>query len=73
MPGSKYRPEAIAAELNPTRDGKPTKKRGVYLLNKKELEEIRKILSQSKLDELMLVIDRLNPKDEKREEVVVQM
>ncbi len=73
MPGSRNRQEAIAAELNPAKEGKPTKKRGVFILSKKELEEIRKILTHPKLDELMAVIDRLNPKYEKREEIVVQM
>ena len=73
LPASQYRQEAIAVELNPAKEGKPTKKRGVFLLSKRELDEIRKILSQPKLDELMSVIDRVNPKYEKKEEVVVQM
>jgi predicted transcriptional regulator len=73
LPASKYRPEAICVELNPARDGKPTKRRGLYILSKKSLQEMRHVLNDPKLDELLTTIDAKNPKPAPREEIVVQM
>lgn len=73
LPGSKYRPEAICVEINPTRDGKPTKRRGLYILSKKSLQDMRQMLNNSKLDELLGAIDAKNPPPSPREEIVVQM
>ncbi len=73
LPGSKYRPESVGVELNPARESKPTKRRGLYILSKRNLDDMRKILNHPKLDELMSVIDLKNPKQERSEEIVVQM
>jgi hypothetical protein len=65
LPGSKGRPASLAIEINPIDSyGSITKKRGVVIRSVSELDEISRLLSHSKVDELSKKIDEVNPKRE---------
>ena len=65
LPASKGRPATLAIEINPVdTHGAITKKRGVVIRSASELDEISRLLSHSKVDELSKKIDAVNPKRE---------
>ena len=62
MPVFKGAPARLAVELNPTdASGSPTKKRGLVLRSKEELEQYREIFQFDKLVPLLESVDKLNP------------
>ena len=64
LPSFKGRKPSICVEVNPVdSSGAPTKKRGVVVRSSTELEEIRKILDNEKIVELMKKIEEVNPKE----------
>jgi hypothetical protein len=63
VPAYKGRPASLAIEINPIDSyGSITKKRGVVIRSSSELDEISRILSHPKVDELSKKIDIVNPK-----------
>lgn len=62
LPTFKSRPESIVIEVNPVdTSGSPTKKRGIIIRSNSELEQIRNILTNAKLEQLAKSIDEVNP------------
>ena len=62
LPAFKSRPAAIVIEVNPVdSSGSPTKKRGIIIRSGSELEQIRNILTNVKLEQLAKSIDEVNP------------
>jgi hypothetical protein len=62
LPTFKSRPESIVIEVNPVDpSGSPTKKRGIIIRSSSELEQIRNILTNVKLEQLAKSIDEVNP------------
>ncbi|HEY7108810.1 MAG TPA: hypothetical protein VH415_05240 [Nitrososphaeraceae archaeon] len=62
LPAFKSRPAAIVIEVNPVdSSGSPTKKRGIIIRSSSELEQIRNILTNVKLEQLAKSIDEVNP------------
>jgi hypothetical protein len=62
LPAFKSRPAAIVIEANPVdSSGSPTKKRGIIIRSSSELEQIRNILTNVKLEQLAKSIDEVNP------------
>jgi hypothetical protein len=62
LPASKGRPASSAIEINPVDTyGSITKKRGVVIRSASELDEISRLLSHPKVDELSKKIDEVNP------------
>jgi hypothetical protein len=62
LPTFKSRPESIVIEVNPIdTSGSPTKKRGIIIRSSSELEQIRNILTNIKLEQLAKSIDEVNP------------
>jgi hypothetical protein len=62
LPTFKSRPESIVIEVNPVdTSGSPTKKRGIIIRSRSELEQIRNILTNVKLEQLAKSIDEVNP------------
>lgn len=62
LPAFKSRPASIVIEVNPVdSSGSPTKKRGIIVRSSSELEQIRKILTNVKLEQLAKSIDEVNP------------
>lgn len=67
MPAYKNIPTRLAVELNPVDDtGSPTKKRGLVLRSKKELEQYRDIFQFDKLLPLLENVDKVNPTSNKQ-------
>ena len=63
MPTYKNNPARLAIELNPSDGvGSPTKKRGLVLRSKAELEEFTQLFQIEKLSPLLLSVDAVNPK-----------
>ena len=62
MPTFKSRPPSIVVEVNPVdTSGSPTKKRGIIIRSSSELEQIRNILTNAKLEHLTKSVDEVNP------------
>jgi hypothetical protein len=62
LPTFKSRPASLAIEINPVdSSGSASKKRGVVLRSAAELEEMNRILSNSKLLQLAKSIEEVNP------------
>lgn len=62
LPAFRGKPASLAIEINPvSSSGSATKKRGVVIRSSPELEEISRLLSNSKLAELAKNIDEVNP------------
>jgi hypothetical protein len=65
LPTSKGKRASLAIEINPIDAySSITKKRGVVIRSSSELDEISRLLSHPKVDELSKKIDAVNPKRE---------
>lgn len=63
MPAYRNMPARLAVELNPVdSSGSPTKKRGLVLRSKEELEQYRELFQFEKLVPLLDGVDKANPK-----------
>ncbi len=61
IPKSKDGPAYLAVEINPIGDsGIPINKMGVIIRNQSELDAIRAILSQKKVDEALIAIEKVS-------------
>lgn len=62
LPEYKSRPASIAIEINPVdTSGIATKKRGILIKSRSELEQISNILTNAKIVQLATSIDEVNP------------
>jgi hypothetical protein len=62
LPEYKSRPAYIAIEINPVdTSGIATKKRGILIKSRSELEQISNILTNAKIVQLPTSIDEVNP------------
>lgn len=62
LPEYKSRPAYIAIEINPVdTSGIATKKRGILIKSRSELEQISNILTNAKIVQLLTSIDEVNP------------
>ena len=62
MPTFKSRPASVVVEVNPVdTSGSPTKKRGIIIRSSSELEQIRNILTNAKLEQLAKSVGEVNP------------
>lgn len=67
MPAYKNSPVRLAVELNPVDgSGSPTKKRGLVLRSREELEEYKAIFQVEKLTPLLEQVEKLNPEVKKQ-------
>lgn len=63
LPAYKSSPSRLAIEINPVDSaGAPSKRRGFIIRSIGELEQIRRILQDDKLDKLQEIIESVNPK-----------
>src|SRR5713226_10286920 len=68
MPAYKSSPARLAIELNPVDgSGSPTKKRGLVLRSKEELEEYKTIFQVEKLTPLVEQVEKVNPEVSKKQ------
>ncbi len=64
LPSYKGRKSSVCVEVNPVdSSGAPTKKRGVVIKSSVELDEIKRLVSDVKMEELMKKIEEVNPRE----------
>jgi hypothetical protein len=60
IPQYKNEPAYLAVEINPIgKDGSPMNKMGVIIRSQEELDAIRAIISQKRVDEILQAIERI--------------
>jgi len=60
-PGTRRNPPSLLIELNPVDENNlPTKRRGLYIRTKKDLEEYRKLINDRNLDALVSALEEVN-------------
>lgn len=65
-PGTKKRQPSVMIELNPLgEDGKPIKRRGLFIRNTELLDKFRDLINNDKIDILMEKINDLFAEDQK--------
>ena len=68
-PGTKRNPPSLLIELNPVDENNlPTKRRGLYIRTRKDLEEYRKLINDRNLDALVSALEEVNGRREEEEE-----
>jgi hypothetical protein len=68
-PGTKRNPPSLLIELNPVDENSmPTKRRGLYIRSRKDLEEYRKLINDRNLDALISALEEVNGRREEEEE-----
>ncbi len=77
IPGSKKKAPSLALEINPAdKTGKPTKKRGLYIMNRDEYEIFKEILTTQKVEQLITAIEKIKKKsaieEPKKEEEIFE-
>jgi hypothetical protein len=60
MPATKSRPALLSLEVNPERDGKPLKRKGLFVTSTDMLLAFNEALKSDKLFKLMTAIDEIN-------------
>ncbi len=61
IPPSKENSAYLAVEINPIgQDGKPVNKIGILIRSQNELDDIRAILSQKKVDEILQTVEKVS-------------
>ena len=68
-PGTKRSPPSLLIELNPVDENNlPTKRRGLYIRTRKDLEEYRKLINDRNLDALVSALEEVNGRREEEGE-----
>jgi hypothetical protein len=67
--GTKRNPPSFLIELNPVDENNlPTKRRGLYIRTKRDLEEYRKLINDRNLDALVSALEEVNGRREEEGE-----
>ncbi len=62
LPSYRKNISKLSVEINPVDSyGNPTKKRGLLVRNKQDLDNYRELLKHEKLESLLETIDKVNP------------
>jgi hypothetical protein len=68
-PGSRKNPPSLLIELNPVDENNmPTKRRGLYIRSRRDLEEFRKLINDRNLDALVSALVGVNGRREEEGE-----
>ncbi|MEX2680859.1 MAG: hypothetical protein Q6373_004615 [Candidatus Sigynarchaeota archaeon] len=60
MPATKSRPALLALEVNPVKEGKPMKRKGLFVTSKEMLVSFSEILTNDSIFTLMKTIEDIN-------------
>ena len=60
MPATKSRPALLALEINPVKDGKPMKRKGLFVTSSEMLVSYSEILTTDSLFTLMKTVEAIN-------------
>jgi hypothetical protein len=67
-PGTKRNPPSLLIELNPVDENNlPTKRRGLYIRSRRDLEEFRRLINDRNLDALVSALEEVNGRREEEE------
>jgi hypothetical protein len=67
-PGTKRNPPSLLIELNPVDENNlPTKRRGLYIRSRRDLEEFRRLINDKNLDALVSALEEVNGRREEEE------
>jgi hypothetical protein len=67
-PWTKRNPPSLLIELNPVDENNlPTKRRGLYIRSRRDLEEYRKLINDRSLDALVSALEEVNGRREEEE------
>jgi hypothetical protein len=67
-PGTKRNPPSLLIELNPVDENNlPTKRRGLYIRSRRDLEEFRRLINDRNLDVLVSALEEVNGRREEDE------
>ena len=68
-PGTKRNPPSLLIELNPVDENNlPTKRRGLYIRSRRDLEEFRRLINDKNLDALVSALEEVNGRREEEGE-----
>jgi hypothetical protein len=68
-PWTKRNPPSLLIELNPVDENNlPTKRRGLYIRTRRDLEGYRKLINDRNLDALVAALEEVNGRREEEEE-----
>jgi len=68
-PGTKRDPPSLLIELNAADENNlPTKRRGIYIRTRRDLEEYRKLINDRNLNALISALEEVNGRREEKEE-----
>jgi hypothetical protein len=68
-PRTKRNPPSLLIELNPVDENNlPTKRRGLYIRSRRDLEEYRKLINDRNLDALVAALEEVNGRREEEGE-----
>jgi hypothetical protein len=68
-PGTKRNPPSLLIELNPVDENNmPTKRRGLYIRTRRDLEEYRRLINDRNLDALVSALEEVNGRREEEGE-----
>jgi hypothetical protein len=68
-PGTIRNPPSLLIELNPVDENNmPTKRRGLYIRTRRDLEGYRKLINDRNLDALVAALEEVNGRREEEEE-----
>jgi hypothetical protein len=68
-PGTRRNPPFLLIELNPVDENSmPTKRRGLYIRSRRDLEEYRKLINDRNLDALISALEEVNGRREEEGE-----
>jgi hypothetical protein len=68
-PGTKRNPPSLLIELNPVDENNmPSKRRGLYIRSRRDLEEYRKLINDRNLDALVSALEEVNGRRGEEEE-----
>ena len=66
VPATKTRPALLFLEINPLRDGKPMKRKGLFVGDKEQLIKFGEALQDDKVFRLINEIEEVNPERQKK-------
>jgi len=60
MPATKKRPAKLAIEINPVKNGRPIKRKGLFITSSEMLIEFSEILTKEEIFSLIKIMDLVN-------------
>jgi len=66
VPSTKTRPALLFMEINPLKDGKPVKRKGLFIGSREMLVKFSEALQEDKVYQLISEIEKVNPESKSK-------